>query len=362
MSVPAFLRTWQFQVDQVVAPQGATLSTNQALMFALKQSTKGVGAWTDAAGAVTASSGNWDVRSSSDGVGGFGNNDGVDRWVTGANLIWAAAGTNHSWIVLRQTGIATNFEVCIDLSNALSATATIAVSFTAGFGSAALGTATARPTATDERVLISNASWGGPNGNTPQALHVLKTADGSALRVIVTRASNNGSGGWTVLFWGFELPVVSNAAWTSPSAAWAFGSSAVNPSSGLDTVANLSTAANTWSRTPGGTNFQSTWSGEATQQHNLLTSAYGSASGGQQNVSDVSREGPLFAVGLYSTTVNARGPNGVLVDIRIGLENISTAFGQANGRTYPDVAPLRQWAQFGDFVHPWNRSLPKVLT
>jgi hypothetical protein len=79
-------------------------------------------------------------------------------------------------------------------------------------------------------------------------------------------------------------------------------------------------------------------------------------------VADVDGEAPLFSVGLYSATVNARGQNGKLADVRIGLENISTNFNAASGRSYPTAAPMRQFVQLGDIVHPWNRSLPLVLT
>lgn len=368
MGVPATIRTWQFQPSQVLAPQAATLATNQALGFAVKQSMKGAGVWTDSTGAVVASSGNWVVRGSSDGVGNFGNNDGIDRWVTAANLVWAAAASNHSWIVLEQAGIpgaVGNFQVCLDLSNASSVSATLAVSPSAGF---AAGTATARPTAADETVVINNTSWGGVSGNTPHVLHAMKTADGKSTRVVAMRTSSNGTGAWSVLFYMFELPilVVKDAAgadaWTNPSAAVALGSSTAAPVGGLDTVTNLSNTASTFSRTPAGTNFASTWSAEGTQQHVLLSDSYGSVNGGQQNVGDISGEAPMFGIGLYSVVVGARGRNGVIADLRLGLENISTSFNAATGRSSPTVAPLRQWMQFGDFMHPWNRSVPVVLS
>jgi hypothetical protein len=42
--------------------------------------------------------------------------DGVDRWTTIANVIWANAGTAHSWIVLQNTTL--GYQVCIDASSA----------------------------------------------------------------------------------------------------------------------------------------------------------------------------------------------------------------------------------------------------
>lgn len=57
----------------------------------------------------------WTVVGSNDGVGNFSsggpvgdtNNDGVDRWASKANVIFANSGTNHSWIILKSP-VATN--------------------------------------------------------------------------------------------------------------------------------------------------------------------------------------------------------------------------------------------------------------
>src|SRR5512147_759035 len=120
MTAPAHSLVYQFQADQLIAPAATVLLSCQALMFATKQSLKGAGVWVDKDNVVVASSGNWTTTSSCDGSGGagsFGNNDNVDRWVTSANLIWAAAASNHSWHVLQQTGIAAKFQICLDLSN-----------------------------------------------------------------------------------------------------------------------------------------------------------------------------------------------------------------------------------------------------
>ena len=120
MALPALVRTWRFQVNNAMVPQGTITAMSQHTLFALKEALKGNGAWTDSAGAAAASAGNWVVNGSCDGSGGagsFGNNDAVDRWVAQGNLIWNNSGSNHSWIVLEQAGIAANFQICIDLNN-----------------------------------------------------------------------------------------------------------------------------------------------------------------------------------------------------------------------------------------------------
>ncbi len=119
----------------------------------------GLGGNTGWEGARPASA-NWVVVSSSDGVGGFGNEDGVDRWPTRANVIRANHGTNHSWIVLKSTVTGPNgalgfgqgpMWLCIDDSAIAGQTsadgkALILASRKAFTG----GTATARPTSPKE--------------------------------------------------------------------------------------------------------------------------------------------------------------------------------------------------------------------
>lgn len=361
MSVPGLVRTWQFQGNQIVTSKGSVVLDCQALMFALKQSMKGAGVWTDSTGAGVASAGNWVVRSSCDGSGGagsFGNNDNVDRWVASTNLIWGNAAVNHSWAVLEQSGIpgaVGNFQVCIDLNQTgVQQNATIAVSPSANF---LAGTATARPTAADETVIINTAAWGGAAATNNTALHVLKTNDGKSTRIIALRSSSNATGPYTVMFWDFELPVAITA-WTNPWAAVALGASAGFPASHVDTVANLGAAFSTFSRTPGGTNFASKWTDEGTQQHALVTDSYGSDVG--QVCLGFDDTAPMLGIGLWSATVNARGRNGKLVDIRAGLQPIGAALSSMCGKTYPSTGTLRQWVQFGDYIHPWNRSLPAM--
>lgn len=360
MTLPVLARTWQFQVNQLAPALGTTLANARRLMLMIKESLKGSGAWTDSLGAAIASSGNWVVRSSCDGSGGagsFGNGDGVDRWVTDANLVWAAAGSNHSWIVLRQTGIAAVYELCIDLSNINSNICTIEVAF-GGYNLD--GTATARPTAVGGQVLLNAGNWGSFAGDAPTVLHVLKSDDGAATRVLMTRSSNNATGVFTTGFWMFEVPTPNSAAWTNPSVALVCPGSSGYAS--VDTSANTSNAGNTWSRTAGGTNFQSWWAAEGTTGRSLISDTYGGPGNGFACVlSDINDQFPNWPISLYSTTVNARGVNGELVDIWWGIDQTGSP-NTAQTRSWPATGPdARQFMQFGAFVHPWNRSIPRNL-
>jgi hypothetical protein len=87
--------------------------------------------------------------------------DGSNRWATYTNLVWGTGA--HSWIVRRQTAITSKFEICFDLvSNTTCSTITIVISPNNGFGTANGGTngsTSARPTATDEIVVVNNTTW-----------------------------------------------------------------------------------------------------------------------------------------------------------------------------------------------------------
>jgi hypothetical protein len=106
--------------------------------------------------------GKWTVFSSCNGAGGAGSFDNgggpaVNKWgntYTAANLIWAAAASNHSWIVLKSPNMQDGypFYVILDLSHATPANYTLVYCKTAPLTSAGGtdGTATARPISVDE--------------------------------------------------------------------------------------------------------------------------------------------------------------------------------------------------------------------
>jgi len=195
-ALPAHYRTWQFQVNKVIAAQATVLLSNARFVRFAKDAMLGTGAWTDAAGAGVASSGNWTLVSSCDGSGGagsFGNNDGVDRWAADANLIWGVSGAaNHSWAVLKQTGfvggpyylyldcgINNSYQILYGWSKTLYTN----------------GTANTAPTGPDiaqagTYPLAGSIGWGGPTANAQNVQHVMKSSDGKATRIICCR------GGW----------------------------------------------------------------------------------------------------------------------------------------------------------------------
>ena len=145
-----FVKTWQQDFNRNCYDTSDTQGPTRSLLFYIKAFLTG------ATGGAT--QGLWTVYSSCDGSGGgdgvgFGNGSGVDYWTTTytkAKLVRAAAGSNHSWIVLR-SGTATPIYLIMDYAAATNDKAVFVWSKTAPTG----GTATARPTAADEAALTA---------------------------------------------------------------------------------------------------------------------------------------------------------------------------------------------------------------
>jgi hypothetical protein len=126
------------------------------------------------------------------------------------NLIWT--GGIHSWIVLRQTGLVANCELCIDLGNADSRYGSIVISRSAGFTG---GSTTTRPTATDEIALVSNASfWGTPDSGFNSKLNVQMSTDGACTRAwfMLDVSGTYGVKRWIM----FDRVKAASASWSNP--------------------------------------------------------------------------------------------------------------------------------------------------
>lgn len=340
MALPSLVKTWQFQVNNQVVAQGTSLATGRLLMRSIKNALTGTGAWTNSAGGATASTNPMTVKGSNNGAGTFGNNDNVDRWTTDANLVWAVSGSNHSWIVLKFGG--SNAMICIDLNSATNTVATMVLSTSGGFFAAnggTDGTATARPTATDENVIGSAVSWGMSTADNTCRWHVEKSSDGLAYRVIICITST------TRGFWQFER--VNNrigAFWPEPTIGTEDGSNA-------STVATTSDLMNSGStvlpRSRDDTaNIQLVWTceGKDNQALNIFETI----------PIDKTAENPMFPAGLYSITAGHIGPIGSLIDVWWGISTL------ADGTTYPAGGTLHQFVQFSDIIVPWDTSVPQL--
>jgi len=201
MSYPTHERSWGFDVNQRFITTGDAIHEHRWLLWNLKRSL------------VSITNTKWTVRRSSDGAGNVSDSD---LWAAHDNLIWAAQGSNHSWIVLQNTTIGCEF--LIDLWGGSSNPNCISFWFSNMGFTLTAGTATTRPTATDEQGRDwhygTGAYWtfgGTPPQVADYVLDVMTSADGKGTRWMVW--FNN-----YVLFNGFieslENPV---ANWTSPN-------------------------------------------------------------------------------------------------------------------------------------------------
>lgn len=358
MASPIIALPWQYRVNRKILgspvagsfpPQYLIATLAQNTYWDIKESLKGSGAWTDITGAAVTPSGNWSCSFSCDGSGGAGSfgapGDGVDRWVAPANLVSAAGANPRSWIVLKQPGIAPNFELCIELNSANPYLATFVISPNSrfGIGGGGVGAANARPTALDEIVVINTNDLGcSITAENSNRVHVMKAANGQATRVIICRD------GFAAALWCLEQPGKPLTTWENPSIALVTAANTARmsfPQPNLTTL-NNATIANGRSRNyPNGVPFAS-----------LLSMSSGGASFGldpsvMPGPNDMDGATPFYGIDLFNkATFGARGRAGVMQDAWYVPANYTDSL------TVPDD-DTRQFVMVGILAMPWNRSI-----
>lgn len=310
MTLPTLAKTWQFSTvafNLAIPAQGSAGATNKRIMRTLKNALIGF------------PSNPWTVVSSSNSI--VANSS--DNWNSDADIV--NSGGAHSWIVLEQAGINGNFQVCIDCNNATASfqIATIVISNNAGFTG---GSTSARPTATDETVIINIGNWTGISTDIASRLSVMQSSDGECTRIYLAAS------GTSRMLCIFDKPAQPVTGWVNPSyTLWI-----------LDP-----TFANMFSNYNGKMRHSST-NGNAV----MTTEGYGTVMGTQDTAwgnipNEISSEWNMFTVGIASNTVGCRGRHGYLYDLWTGSASIAT------GDSYPGDAS-NQFAQFGTIILPWN--------
>lgn len=324
MAIPSKTKTWQYSVNQQVLATGTNSGTAAKLLRGIKNSLIGFGLAP------------WATTYSCDGVTAGTAGDGVDRWATDNNIVWNTSGA-HSWYVLRQTGIATNFELCLDClySSATTMNMTIAISPSTGFSG---GTTSARPTSADEIVLVSDGYWGvysqGATSDSNHRYHVMQSTDGAITRIIIYTS------GAATGFWDFEKPAISVTGWTNPSVSTVLGS---NNGTAVITATNLYSTAN--AKGKGASEMSMFYTCESRNNVGIFSVL--------NSRNDISLEYPILPIGLESDTVSNKGRHGRLADIFYGLSIIPDGF------VYPSDG-TNQFVQFGNLIFPWNGSMPHI--
>lgn len=330
MALPTKEKTWQYTVNQACGNGTDALLAHQDCLFKIKNAMRGFALHP------------WTVWGSNDGQGAghFGNNDGVDRWVTSANLIWGTGSSNHSWIVLKQDGLGTNTSICYDCATTAQNWVLTMVLFPTGVETN--GTATARPSATDELVVFLNGYWSGAyNSGWYGYLHVMESSDGQCTRVVICRQGY--VGGW----WGFDVPKNPVTGWSLPMIGYGKGQSSSTLTSSISTYASHNDTDTSCLGKIGSvkTSFFFTsegWSAGALGEYITYPD-------------DDTAEYPFSPIYLASSSyIGTRGPlKGTVYDMWWG-----STF-PATGDCYP-ADGSRTFAQFGHLILPWDGSLPLV--
>jgi hypothetical protein len=308
MPVPTLVKSWQHNLNNQVAAQASFELTTKRTLRLAKDALKGFG------------SNPWTVTRSSNGTSV--NLAGGDLWAADSDLVSNAAGSNHSWIVLRNSVL--GVELCFDFNSGVPYYQTVAVSWSAGYTG---GSLTARPTASDERLLIDRFFWITTNStNTSNRWSVQHATDGTATRFIFANSSTatgylliekvaSSSAGWTV-------PIVAFCNNTAPTA-----TSLVSSNYGFMKHGAVQGSAQMLAEGAGNLGANDTTFGNV--------------------ANDVTGEWTFWPLAVAGATAGARGRHGDVVDLWFGSSAIPSA------DTYP-ADGTNQFAQFSGLILPWN--------
>jgi hypothetical protein len=318
MALPTIEKTWQFKPNIMIPSTGDESTNIKTMILALKNAL------------TTFGSNPWVVTGSSNKT--TAGMDGVDRWNTIADIQYAAAGSAHSWIVLKQTGIFSNFEICIDFGYAYN---TKYFGFVIGLSGFTGGSTLNRPTATTQIVLDNNNDYWYPNVTDNIVLQIMQSTDGECTRIVYLTQRIPG------LFWLFDKPKNPVSGWTNPFiVAFRTGISGLSTQCRLDTYNDNA--------------ILTSYMNSVTSKLYLATEGFGSATTLENfsSINQISNEYDIYPISLVSETTGAKGRHGQIYDLWFG--NISAAnLGSYVDTTYPDDS-TRQFWQCDDFIFPWD--------
>lgn len=320
MALPTLTKTWLFNVNHVLTGTGTAALTAGKILRAIKDTLLG---FANTPWSVYYSCGGSSITAGTAG-------DGIDRWGADSHVGW---GASKSWIVLKNATVSPNFQVCISCVGTSGETINLVVSKSAGFTG---GTTAARPTATDEIILINAGTWG--CGNTTDynyVLHGMMSTDGYCTRIIINDA------GKSSLLWLFESPTSVISSWTEPCIAYAPASAVV----ATDNITNSNLTGNAYAKAKIGTSAVSMYM-TCESRNNIALNTL-------PLFNDIASEFPMYPIGLESETAGNKGRHGRLMDLYFGT------VGMPNGTSYPSDG-TRQFVQFGSLIFPWNGTVPQI--
>jgi hypothetical protein len=317
MSLPVLEKTWQYNVNILSAVTGTDEGDVDSMILQIKNALLGFGLFP------------WQVVGSSNSL--IFNMAGTDLLLTEGDIVHDFAAP-HSWIVLKQPQISANASICIDLDHPTVNKLSLIFSPAAGFTG---GSISARPTATDEKVMILRDFWIGTWPGTfgfPLRAHVWQSIDGQCTRLI-TAHSNAVKG-----FWLIDKPANPVSGWTNPAIC------AATP----DLGAGLTLKYTNWFNTNPGMVRAEGPIGDMTLRltsESQLTFPYPTV---PQILIELTGEVGLTQIGVFhNVTVGQRGRHGRIFDMwcTSGIPITGDSF---NG------LGSHQFMIFDNFVLPWN--------
>ena len=322
MSMPTLQKTWQFNVNQLVGVTGDANAAALQWHFMLKQALTGF------------ASNPWTVLRSSN-AGSVAN---TDLWSSVSDVHSNYDNNPHSWVVLGQSALAANFNICLDICQGYPTTLSI---FVAPDGyDLTTGTVSHRPSLHARNVIGENdfqAQRGNP-AYSPWAMHVMMSTDGQCTRIFDTRASG------TKCMALFEKPSVTNALWVDPIIVTSFGSTS-DGGTVAPTYGNLNDQAKTYAI------FRAMRMWKGLYMTSLHYGGVGSAAAiGQRltTANDLTGKWPLVRVGLYASEPASK--LGSAFDLWWAPTSI------ADFDDWPGDGS-RQFMTFGNLVVPWDGSV-----
>lgn len=310
MALPTLEKSWQFNVNQNLVSTGTVATDNANILYAIKNSL------------VTFADAPWTVVLSSDGA----TSGASDKWTDASKVIHS--GANYSWIVLKQTGILSNYQLLLTCS---SSTSSIAIKQSPAVGFSG-GSTTTDPTAADSVTLLAVGTWMLSTAATVK-LHVLQTTTGSQTWVLACSAGVLKAAG------GFGA--ISNPVTGMTHPAWGYWK--VNTPLTMQYFADT-TNANVFGR-DNATNMTMYMTVEGSRNNNIPDELAG--------INQVSNQYPILGMGIYSKTATKLGRHGRIADAWFGTTGIP------DGSTYPNDS-TRQFVQFNNVILPWNGTIPQV--
>ena len=335
MVAPTKEKTWEYDLNNLTLADSTTVGnayeSAARRLFLIKEILTN--------GGSTTFTTPWTVVSSSDSSTAGAS----DLWVDAGDLVWKDDDTSnaHSWIVLRQTGISTTFELLISCQEDQTGNDGKQIGAWVAQAGFTGGTTTVRPTATDERILRDSTSfgyWGSGSVNVAydSQTNVWMSSDGEITRIVIFIA------GVPTGYWAFEKPKNAVSPWTNPYFATIQGTSNVTTSqltyalyydsANMAGQYNNGSAVVNTSMYMSGEGFASQAAGEAIVDPDQLTEDYVAS-----------------AIGIHSLTSNFRGRQGEVTDLWWGyINNADRA-----GMFFP-ADGSKTFVQIGHLIFPWD--------